>query len=321
MMGTIMMDLNELQIFAQVSKMESFTRAGQELGIPKSTVSRAISSLESRLGLRLVERTTRKVKMTDAGELYLSHCQRMIEEAEQAEVAISALHTKPRGRLRIGAPVAFARFVLSPILPDFLQQNPGVNCSLQLLNGHGPAQEHALDVVIRPGPLEDTGLLLKPLMKIRLGLYASPLYLKNHPMPNSPASLRGHRCITTGCGALGEPADSSVWKLRQRTQMEEVRVEAHVSVSDPSINYQLAVAGVGIASLAQRVAQPDVQRKKLIRILSAWEPDGVELYAVYSTPLNLSPKLRVFLEFLQQRLSMGCDKTASREMNMNEAFV
>ena len=135
-------------------------------------------------------------------------------------------------------------------------------------------------------------------------------------MPNSPASLRSHRCITTGCGALGQPADSSIWRLRQRTQVDEVRVEAHVSVSDPSINYQLAVAGVGIASLAQHVAQPDVERKKLVRVLPAWEPDAVELYAVYSTPLNLSPKLRVFLDFLQERLSTDCNNTALRKMNL-----
>jgi len=303
-----MIDLNELQIFAQVSKIQSFTLAARDLGIPKSTVSRAVARLESRLGIRLVERTTRKVTMTEAGELYLSHCERMIEEAEQAEVAMSALHARPRGRLRIAAPAAFARFVLSPILPDFLRRYPEVKCNLQLLNANGQAQESAFDVVIRPGPLEDSGLLLKPLMKIRLGLYASPAYLKNRPIPDSPASLRSHNCITTGCGAYGEPSDSSVWRMRQGTQTEQVRVEARVSVSDPSINHQLALAGVGIAALAQHVAQPSIERKKLVRVLPGWEPDAVELHAVYSVPLNLSPKLRVFLQFVQQRLSIDGNK-------------
>jgi DNA-binding transcriptional LysR family regulator len=237
----------------------------------------------------------------------------MMEEAEQAEVAMSALHAKPRGRLRIGAPVAFARFVLSPILPNFLKRYSDVKCNLHLWNSNGPIQERALDVVIRQGPLQDSGLLVKPLMKIRLGLYASPRYLKTHPAPNSPTTLRSHRCMITNCGAHGGPADWSVWRLRQGTQVEDVRVEAHLSASDPSIGYQAALAGVGIASLAQHVARPDVERKKLVRILPSWEPSAVELYAVYSTPLNLSPKLRVFLEFLRQHLSTDRDDPASHK--------
>ena len=127
-----MTDLNELQFFVQVSREQSFTLAAQRLGVPKSTVSRAIARLEARLGVRLVERTTRSVSLTEAGELYLDRCQRVLEEAEQADILIGAMQAKPRGRLRVGAPVTFARAILAPILGDFLALYPDLRLHLQL---------------------------------------------------------------------------------------------------------------------------------------------------------------------------------------------
>jgi DNA-binding transcriptional LysR family regulator len=148
----------------------------RDLRLPKSSVSRSITNLEARLGVRLIERTTRSVALTEAGELYLDRCRRMLEEAEQADLVIGVLQAKPRGRLRVGAPVAFARFVLGPVLGDFVALYPEVRLHMQLLSGGASFRESG-DVVIRPGPLEDSGLLVKPLMKIRIGLYASPRYL------------------------------------------------------------------------------------------------------------------------------------------------
>lgn len=230
-----MTDLNELRFFVQVSETQSFTLAAKHLGVPKSSVSRAIQRLETRLGVRLVERTTRSVALTEAGELYLDRCQRVMEEAEQADLVVGALLAKPRGRLRVGAPVAFARSILGPILGEFLRTYPEVRLHLQLLNGDVSPREGSLDVMIRPGPLEDSGLLVKPIMRIRLGAYASPLYVENRGMPESPAALREQSCITTSCGTFGEPGDSAMWRLRRGAELKEVRVESRVSVPDPTI--------------------------------------------------------------------------------------
>src|SRR5438105_11040075 len=156
--GTIMIDLNELQFFVQVSKTQSFTLAAKRLGVPKSSVSRAILRLEDRLGVRLVERTTRSVSLTEVGEIYLDRCQRMLEEAEQAELLIDALQAKPHGTLRVGVPVAFGRSILGPILGDFLALYPEVRLHLQLLATESSPSERSFDLVIRPGPLEDSGL-------------------------------------------------------------------------------------------------------------------------------------------------------------------
>jgi LysR family transcriptional regulator, transcriptional activator for dmlA len=295
-------DLNELQFFVQVSEMQSFTLAAKRLGVPKSSVSRALRRLEDRLGVRLVERTTRTVALTEAGELYLDHCQRVLEEAELADLAVGALLAKPRGRLRVGVPGPFARSILGPALGEFLAKYPDVRLHLQLLRGDSIPREKSLDLEVRAGPLEDSGLLVKPIMRIRLGAYASPLYLENREMPDSPAALRQQSCITTSCGTFGEPVDSATWRLRRGAELKEVRVESRVSVPDPAINHQLAVAGVGVALLSQSVARVDVEQGRLMRLLPDWEPEPVELHALYSARLHSSPKVRAFVQFLRERV-------------------
>jgi DNA-binding transcriptional LysR family regulator len=296
-----MTNLNELQFFVHVSQTQSFTKAAKRLGVPKSSVSRAIVRLEKRLGVRLVERTTRKVTLTEVGEIYLNRCQRVMKEVEQADLAVGALQAKPRGTLRVGAPVAFARSILGPRMGEFLAIYPDLRLHLQLLNGDESTREGNLDVVVRAGVLEDSGLLVKPLMRIRLGAYASPGYLENRRAPDSPADLQLLSCIATSCDTFGESGDFTTWRLRRGVELKEVRIEARVSVPDPTINHQLALAGAGVALLAQSVVRGDVEHGRLIRVLPDWEPDPVELHALYPSRLDSSPKVRAFLQFMWER--------------------
>lgn len=296
-----MKDLNELQFFVQVSLAQSFTKAAKRLGVPKSSVSRAILRLENRLGVRLVERTTRRVALTEVGELYLKRCQRVMEEAEQADLAVGALQAAPRGMLRVGAPVAFARSILGPSMGEFLAMYPEVRLHLQLLSGDESPREGTLDVIVRAGPLEDSGLLVSSLMRIRLGAYASPGYLASRKLPDSPADLNQLSCITTSCDTLGELGDSTTWRLRCGTESIAIRVEARVLAPDPTINHQLTLAGAGVALLAQSVVRGDVEQGRLIRILPDWEPEPVALHALYPSRLDSSPKVRAFLQFLRKR--------------------
>ena len=297
--GTIMIDLNELQFFVQVARSQSFTAAAKRLGVPKSNVSRAIFRLESRLGVRLVERTTRSVALTEAGQIYFEGCERMLEEAEQADLLMGAMQANPRGRLRVGAPVMFARSILGPILGDFLALYPELRVHLHIINGQPAPAERGLDVVIRPGPFEDSGLLMRSLMRIRLGAYASPKYLKHKVAPESPADLRKHNCITASCGTFGEASELILWRLRRGSDLQEVKVEPRVSAPDPVINHQLALAGAGVTLLSQSVARADLEQGRLVRLLPEWEPEPVELFALFPSQLNSSPKVRVFLDFLR----------------------
>jgi DNA-binding transcriptional LysR family regulator len=295
-----MTNLNELQFFVHVSQAQSFTKAAKRLGVPKSSVSRAILRLENRLGVRLVERTTRRVALTEMGELYLHRCRRVMEEAEQADLAVGAFQAKPRGTLRVGAPVAFARSILGPRMGEFLAMYPELRLHLQLLNGDESPREGGFDVVVRAGPLEDSGLLVKPLLRIRLGAYASPAYLENRKLPDTTADLVQLSCIATSCDTFGEAGDFTIWRLRRGLELREVRVDARFSVADPTINHQLALAGVGVALLAQSVVRSDVEQGRLVRILPEWEPEPVQLHALYPSRLDSSPKVRALLQFLRQ---------------------
>jgi len=294
-------DLNDLQIFVHVAQTQSFTTAAQRLGLPKSTVSRAIHRLEARLGIRLVERTTRRVALTDEGRIYLDRCERVLEEAEQADIEVGALQAKPRGTLRVGAPGVFARLVLGPALGEFLAEYPEVRVHLEQVDA--VAREKSMDVVIRSGPLEDSGRLVKPLFRIRIAAFASPAYLKGRRVPDSPAALREHSCIVTNCNGFGNAGGESVWRLRRGTEVKAVSVEARITVPDPGISYALAISGAGVALLSQNAARQDVARGRLVRLLPEWEPEPVELCALYSSRLSTSPKVRAFLQFLKERFS------------------
>jgi DNA-binding transcriptional LysR family regulator len=296
-----MTDLNELQIFVQVANAQSFTTAAERLELPKSTVSRAIRSLETRLGVRLIERTTRRVALTEEGRIYFDRCERVLEEAEQAEIEIGALQAKPRGTLRVGTPGIFARYVLGPALGEFLAAYPEVRVHLQSLDAI--VRERPLDVVVRPGPLEDSGFLVKPLLKIRIAVYASPSYLKSRGIPESPAAIREHSCIVTNCAGFADGNDAAIWRLRRGTEVKEVRVEPRVSVPDPAITQQLALTGVGVALLSQSAARRDVEQGRLMRLLPDWEPEPVELHALYASRLSSSPKVRAFVQFLKGRFT------------------
>jgi DNA-binding transcriptional LysR family regulator len=293
-------DLNELQFFAQLGKAQSFTLAARQLGTQKSAVSRALVNLETRLGVRLVERTTRRVALTEAGELFLEKCLRVLEEAEQADLAINMIHSKPKGRLRVGAPAAFVRFVLAPLLGDFLREYPEVKLSLQMIQGPPMPNETGLDIAIRQGPLDDSAMRVMPLKKISLGLYASAGYVAANGAPETPAGLRSHRFIITNCGSHGEPAEFAKLSLRRGALTETVRVEAHICLTDPSLNLQLALSDAGIALLAQSLSQTSVAEGRLVRILPDWEPEPVELFALYASRLGSSPKVRAFLDYIRQ---------------------
>jgi DNA-binding transcriptional LysR family regulator len=274
----------------QVCNEQSFTLAAKRLGTPKSNISRAILRLEQRLGVRLLERTTRRVRTTEVGKLYLARCQRVLDEAEGADLLIDAMQARPRGRLRVGVHIAFFQLVSAPVLGEFLAMYPELRLQLQIHSGDGPSRDRNVDLSIWGGPLDDSGFLVKSIMRIRLGTYASPSYLENRETPGSPADLHRHSCISK-CGMLGEQGDSATWRLRRGGEVQEIRIASRISLPDPTTHHQLAVGGVG------------VDTGRLVRLLPEWEPDPVELYAMYPSRLNSSPKVRAFVQFLQKHLT------------------
>jgi DNA-binding transcriptional LysR family regulator len=294
-------DLNDLRCFAIVSQTRSFTAAAKRLRVPKSSVSRSIRRLESRLGVLLLQRTTRTVALTEPGQLYLARCQRVMEEIEQADLAVGALLAVPHGKLRVGAPVPFVRTILAPMLSDFLAKYPRIDLDLQFVRGEERLEDNDFDVIIRAGKLSDSSLLFSPLLQIPLGVYASPGYLKGRAAPHAPFALREHACVAVSCNRYADAGLFTTWHLRRGAETVDVRLRVRAAVPDPAMNHELALSGAGVAMVAQWMVRADLEKKRLVRLLPEWEPEPVQLNAVYPTRLSSSPKVRAFLEFVRER--------------------
>ena len=295
-----MTNLNDLQFFVVVAHAGSFTRAADQLGVPKSAVSRAISRLEKRLSVLLLQRTTRRVVVTEAGALYLNHAERAIAEAEQADSAATNSQTSTKGDLRIGMPTPFAKDFVAPLLPDFLREYPDLRVHLALSGSSAiyaaPFQD--LDLVIKVGgEVEDSSLFVKVLGRIGRAIYASPQYLQKFGTPTAPLDLKSHACIT-----VSERCPWSTWHLFSGPKVVDVEVDPRLSVNEPTIVCQLAMEGFGIA-IVDDWRIPALPQGALVRLLPGWQAEPVPVYALYPLRLGLTKKVRAFVEFLDTRLS------------------
>jgi DNA-binding transcriptional LysR family regulator len=300
-------DFNHLQTFYWVAKTEGFTAAARALSLPKSTVSRHIALLEQRLRTRLIERTTRRIALTEIGKLYLAHCERVMADAEDAERAIAAYGAEPRGLLRVGVPVTFARSFLSPLLPDFCRKYPEVKLDLVLGGGNRlDPLEALLDVVIHVGRLKDSSYVVRKLGAMPLHLYASRQYLAKNKAPlHHPKDLEKHSVIS------GSRTPGGLrWKLHAADgRRQDVSLDPRLSVADPVISQQLAASGLGVAVLPEFLTK---DTKNLVRVLPDWCLEELEFLALYPERQLMAPKLRVFLKELEARLSFNPDRQTHR---------
>lgn len=288
--------LNHMQTFYWVAKTGSYTRGAKAMSLPKSTVSQQIQALEARLGVRLIERTTRKLALTEIGRVFLVHCERVIAGAEEAEHAVTEYRAEPQGLLRVGVPVTFARTYLAPILPGFCRKYPRLKVEL-VIPGRMDPVENLLDVAIRAGRVADSSSILKKLGTIRQGIYATREYLRKQGSPASPAELPLHPIIS-----VSRTAQGGVWHLTDKNgKREEVHFDPLLSVSDPVMAYEMASSGLGIAAMAETFAKAN---RQLVRVLPDWRPGDVELFAIYPARELTPMKVRVFLDELEANLKI-----------------
>lgn len=287
------MDLNELLIFAKVIQTGSFTRASQLLGLPKSTVSRKVLELEERLGTRLIQRTTRKLNLTDVGRLYYAHCARIMAEVEDAERAVGSLQQSPRGLLRVTAPVNIS--FLGPILADFLQHFPEIQLDLVCTDRVVNLVEEGFDVGIRAGQLADSGLMARRLGSLQRYLVASPVYVSTRGFPETPQDLTQHACLVFGVGN-----ERLSWPLMREGRTESIEITPRLVVNDLEILHEAAVAGLGIVLLPATRCTGDFQLKRLTQLLPGWSMPETPVHAVYPSNRHLSLKVRAFVDHLQQ---------------------
>lgn len=287
-----MQDLNEMAIFAKVVEAGSFTRAADKMGLPKSTVSRKISQLEDRLGVRLLNRTTRVLKPTETGKAYYSHCSKMIEEADEADRVITKMQAEPTGLLRVSAPLSFGVVFLQEAIDEFLYRHPQVNIEIVLDNRNLDLVDDEIDVAFRVGPLVDSSLVARGLGPARLVLCASPEYIKKHGVPERPSDLYKHKIIKHPVPA---------WEMEGPKGIEYVDAPARLVINDMLLIKNMALRGVGIGSVPLSMAQEEVMAGALVPVLTDYPLTQKEFFLVYPSRRQSPSKVVAFIDFIVER--------------------
>jgi len=287
--------LNDMALFVEVVKVRSFRRAAEALGMPNSTLSRRISGLEKEIGLRLLHRTTRKIELTEAGQLYFERCKRIVDEARLAHEQLGEMLARPSGQLRVSLPVDFAITYMAPLIAEFARLYPGISFEFDLTPRQVDLISEPVDVVIRMGEPANSNLIARKLASLQRSLYASPRYLELSGEPEHPSQLTGHECLRL----RGAGADR--WTLTSEMGSEQVAVGGRFELNSVGMIKRLASLDLGIALLAEGIAAQDVSDGALRKVLPQWHGSPVSVYALTETRL-LPAKTQRFIEFMRDKL-------------------
>ncbi|EML4806005.1 LysR family transcriptional regulator [Acinetobacter baumannii] len=285
--------LNDMALFIEVASAMSFTRASENTGIPNSTISRRISVLEKSIGLRLLHRTTRKVELTEAGQLYYNSCRRIVDEARIAHEQLGEMLAQPSGMLRVSLPVDFSVTYLAPLIAEFSRQYPGITFDFDLTPRRVDLITEPFDLAIRMGDLPSSHLIARPLAYLSVHLYASPRYIEIYGEPKHPSELVNHSCLSFP--KVGN------WLLYNGSEEVEIEVGGRFLVNSNGLLRRLATLDLGIVMLPTEIAADDLLTGQLHRILPGWQGNHIAAYALTETRL-LPAKTQRFIDFLQEHL-------------------
>lgn len=307
--GFMALEPNDLLLFARVVDEGSFSRAAERIGLPKSTVSRRIASLEATLGERLLLRTTRKLTVTDFGHSMLEHANQVAAEVEAAASLAQHRQVEPSGRLRVSMPGDFANVILGPLLAEFIASHPAISLEIDLSPRRVDLIGENFDVAIRMGNLpDDASLAARPVALFSAGLYASPAYLARRGVPTGPEALMQHDALRL-LGRNGEPAP---WILIREKARWEGTPPGRATINSPELLIRLARSGAGITAVSDHFAQPYVVTGELKRVLPEWSIPSSPAWAVFPGRRLMPARTRVFLDALQAEFSVPrCDAKAA----------
>ena len=295
-----MQDLNDMLFFAEVVDRGGFAAAGRALNIPKSKLSRRVADLEARLGVRLLHRTTRKLSLTQAGEVYHRHCVAMREQAEAADEAVALVHDEPRGTVRITCPVTLAQTTVGPLLPRFLAAHPQVRIDMQVSNRVVDLVQEGVDVAFRVrANLDDSGsLVIKNLGPTHGVLVASPQLLQRFGAPRDVDGLQDLPTV-----AMSAADGRATWHLEgPRGAHHELR-HRPVYTADDLLTLKFAVLqGTGMCVLPDYMCTEELRRGDLVPVLPGWEPPQAKVLAVFPSRRGMVPAVRRFLDFIGENM-------------------
>lgn len=297
-------DLNDTLIFVKVVEHGSFISAARSLRLPKTTVSRKVQDLETRLGAQLLHRTTRKLGLTEAGNVYFEHSQRIARELDEAESAVGQLQGGPRGWLRFTAPYSVGIEKIAPLLGEFAARYPEVRVDMMLTNEPLDLIDQQIDVALRMGDLPDSNLLARRLAVLRSQVYAGANYIKRHGEPLHPDELQHHRVL-----AMHKHRRNGhyAWPLDDGSGSVDYRIEPVMVANDPSALKGGLLCGEGLMLAADVMVKPYAEQGYVQRVLPGWTGPQFEFNAVFPRGAVQSPKVRAFVDFLVERLNMEAD--------------
>jgi len=302
-------DFNDMIVFAHVVREGSFTAAAKVLDLPKSTVSRKISALEDRLGVRLLQRTTRSLSLTEPGRVYHEHCERILAEVEAAERAVGSLRDEPRGRLRVTG--ALRMHFMGSLFAELLVRHPDLEVELLCTDRNVSLVDEGFDVAIRAGQLEDSTLVARRLGHADQVMVASPAYVHRRGEPSHPRELRDHAGLVFGGG--DPKAGGATWTLVLGDACEPGNPRPRLRANDFDVLLASALAGQGIAVLPEVMVEQELAQGRLVQVLPQWELAQVPLQVVYPSAQLLSPNVTALVELLVERVATRRTRTRRRD--------
>ncbi|WP_026037200.1 LysR family transcriptional regulator [Psychrobacter sp. PAMC 21119] len=280
--------------FVYVAEYESFTKAAKKIGISTAQVSRQVSALEQRLNIKLLYRTTRKVSLTEEGNVFYQHCRGVLDGLDAAEQAVTHLQSKPQGMIKLTAPVTYGERQLIPLVNDFMVQYDDIEVTALLSNQQLDLVEDSYDLAIRIGKLRDSTMMAKKLSSRTNFVCASPSYIEKYGIPHSLTELGQHNCLL---GTL------DYWHFKESGKEKNIRVAGRVRYNSGYSLVDAAIKGLGIVQLPDYYVQKHLESGELVSLLDNFREPEEGIWAVYPHNRHLSPKIRLLLDYLAAHLS------------------
>jgi DNA-binding transcriptional LysR family regulator len=296
----------DMRIFTQVLESGSFTAAAEQLGLSKQFISRRLMQLEERLGVRLLNRSTRRLDVTPLGQAYYESALRLIADLEQAEQSIAGQNTKPRGTIRLSAPLSFAIEHLGPLLPLFLQRYPDVSVEVDLSDRPVDLLGERYDLALRIGVLEDSTLIARHIARIERVFCCSPDYLTQRGAPQEPEALKSHECLPYGHSRQVQ------WLFQRNGKPLAVNLCGRMRANNGELLRDAAIAGLGITYLPLFIVGPALKDGRLVRVLDEFRTPSLALSAVYPQHRQGARPVQALIEFLKETLAQ-CPALVSTE--------
>ncbi len=289
--------LDAMRVFVEVTEAKSFVAASRKLDISAPAVTRSIAQFEKTLGVRLFNRSTRHVRLTDSGSRFYEDAKRILEDVEQSVAAISGSYAEPKGVLSITAPVLFGQIHVTPVLTEYLQQNSSVSVKAVFYDRISNLLDEGLDIAIRIGQLKDSSIYAIPVGKVHRVLCASPLYLEKFGIPSHPSELANHQIIQA---ATVEP--STTWQFKSATGKASIKVTPRLQCSQNGAAIEAAKQGLGITRLMSYQIGEELKNGSLIRLLASYQPEPLPVSIVHLEGRQAHAKIRSFIDLAVTRL-------------------